>query len=387
MTTPEEFARTEHAPITRAEAPVSGISLPAHLGVGTDLVDPLDYVVIIQVMFDVSSGRKVSPILVWQRLQERGIRSTKHRSELVGKNAVYDAFGRIIEAGYMQRYAMPNEKHPGRKGPIAYRVYDNPAWNPDWQARHVGSDPLQADADGSTTPQVGMLPQYRDDLKPEESRGGKAAGRNASPVPGSPVPGSGNQGRGGSTIPAGRNASPVPGSPPHPPEEEVGTTSPSPHKHATTSRRDKQATPDVDPAAAAAAAQFLMRLPGDWSAGLQRAENLAPWLVTNAALTGWDLDVALRMYLTRPETGKRPIENYGAVLAYRIKNMQPREAVLEAAAAEEEPEQQPEATPGLPAWCGECDSEGYRWFVPEEGAAKQCPTCHPAAIARARSGA
>ena len=214
MSTPEEIERHEHAPITRAEAPVSGISLPAHLGIGADLVDPLDYVVLIQVMFDVSSGRKITPVLVWQRLQERGIRSTKHRSELVGKNAVYDSFGRIITAGYMQRYNLPNEKHPGRKGPVAYRVYDNPAWNPEWQARQVGSDPLR---DNAANPQVGMLPQYRDDLKPEESRDGKAADGNASPVPGSPVPGSWNQGSGGARIPAGRNASPVPGSPPPPP--------------------------------------------------------------------------------------------------------------------------------------------------------------------------
>lgn len=194
-------------------------------------------------------------------------------------------------------------------------------------------------------------------------------------------------------VPAGqgRNAgNPVFGPPPpHPPEEEVGTTSPSPHKPATASRRDKQAPPDVAPADAAAAAQFVMRLPGPWAVGLQRAQGLAPWLVHNAELTGWSLDAGLRAYLTRPEPDKGPIKNYGATLAYRIKDMQPRDKVLEAAAADnpQQEEQQGSAKPALPAWCGECDSADYRWIVPEEGTARQCPNCNPVAIARSRTGA
>jgi hypothetical protein len=141
----------------------------------------------------------------------------------------------------------------------------------------------------------------------------------------------------------------------------------------------------VAPAAAAAAAQFLMRLPGKWAVGLQRAQNLAPWLVQNAEITGWTLDAGLRAYLTRPEPGKKPIDNFGAVLGYRIKDMQPRDAVLEAAAAVDEPEQteQAAATAALPDWCTECDSPEYRWIVPDEGAARQCPKCHPSAVARA----
>jgi hypothetical protein len=290
VSTPEDIARNEHAPITRAEAPVSGISLPAHLGVGTDLVDPIDYVVLIQVMFDVSSGRQITPVLVWQRLQERGIRSTKHRSELVGRNAVYDAFGRIIEAGYMQRYNLPNEKHPGRKGPVGYRVYDNPAWNPEWQAHQVGSDPLQPHADGSTKPQVGMLPQYRDDLKPKESRDGNAAGRNASPVPGSPVPGSQNQGSGGRGIPAGRNASPVPGSPPHPlgggttPPPNPLTHAEGPEEHLSQTEGEGEVFDQKDIEAAAA---FLQQLPDPWLIGQKDAIDMAPELLAQMQLKQW----------------------------------------------------------------------------------------------------
>jgi hypothetical protein len=289
VTPPEDIARNEHAPITRASVPVSGISLPAHLGIGTDLVDPLDYVVLIQVMFDVNSGRQITPVLVWQRLQERGIRSTKHRSELVGRNAVYDSFGRIIEAGYMQRYHLPNEKHPGRKGPVAYRVFDNPAWNPEWKGHQVGSDPLEAAMGGSTKQQVGMLPQYRDDLKPEESQDGKAAGGNASPVPGSPVPGSCHQGSGKPPIPAGQNASPVPGSPPHP--LGGGTTPPpNPLTHTDGAQQHPSQTEEgevFDQKDIEAATSFLQQMPDPWVIGQKDATDMAPELLEQMRLKEW----------------------------------------------------------------------------------------------------
>lgn len=404
----EDVARNENADVNRAVVPVSGISMPAHLGVGSDLVDGIDYIVWIQVMFDVSSGKKVTPILVWKRLQARGIRSTKNRDELVGKNTVYESFSRIIDAGYFRRYEKPNEKHPGRKGPIAYEVYDNPAWNPDWQLRQVGSDPLCAPAAPESAPekgQVRMLPGAGEAVEADSAPTGKSAGQNASRDQGSVVLGSGVPGSGKRRVPAGRNASPIPGnvepSPPHPPEGEVGTTSPSPHKPAAAPRREKRAAaPDVDPQAAAAAAKFLMKLPGEWAAGLQRAESLAPWLVQNAELTGWELDLSLRMYLTRPEPGKKQPENHGAVLGFRIKNMQERESVLQAAAEVEAQKDQPapQAKPGVPAWCTRCNNgedPGEVLFMrtipspdPLDDTIRNCPDCHPAEIARRnRAGA
>lgn len=285
MSTPEEIERNEHAPVTRAEAPVSGISVPAHLAVGSDLVDGIDYVVWLQVMYDTASGRTVSPIHTWQRLQERGIRSTKNRAELVGKNTVYEAYARIIEAGYMERYEALNKKHPGRKGPIAYRVYDNPAWNPAWQARQVGSDPL---LDGSTKPQVGTLPGSGDDLKAEPSKDGKSAGRNASRNQGSGVPGSGVPGSGKRRVPAGRNASPVPGAPPHP---LGGGTTPPPNPLTNTDGAQQQPSQTeegvFDQKDLEAATAFLQQLPDPWVVGEKDARDMAPELLASMERKGW----------------------------------------------------------------------------------------------------
>ncbi|MFE3381901.1 hypothetical protein [Streptomyces anulatus] len=190
--------------------------------------------------------------------------------------------------------------------------------------------------------------------------------------------------------------------PPHPPEEEVGTTSPSPHKRATASRRNKQPAPEVDAAALTAAAKWLMKLPGDWAAGVQRAESLAPWLVRNAELTDWDLDMSLRMYLTRQDPGQKPPDNYGSVLGYRIKNMQPKEAVMAAAAEKAEAEQaEPKDSTAKPAsqmrdWCGKCNrgerpAETFMRVIPsddpDDEKVTRCPDCHPAMTMRKHSNA
>ncbi|MEW2497533.1 hypothetical protein AB0942_28960 [Streptomyces nodosus] len=71
------------------------------MGAGTDLVHTLDDVV--QVMFNIASSAESTPVAVWQQLQERGIRSTKNARELVGKDAVYESFARLLEAGYVRR--------------------------------------------------------------------------------------------------------------------------------------------------------------------------------------------------------------------------------------------------------------------------------------------
>lgn len=379
---PDDVARNEHAPITRAEAPVSGISMPAHLGTGSDLVDSIDYVVLIQVMFDTASGRKISPVLVWQRLQERGIRSTKNRAELVGKNTVYESFTRIIDAGYIERYEAPNEKHPGRKGPISYRVYDNPAWNPAWQARQVGSDPLRSDAGN---PQVRMLPGTGDGLKPGQSRDSKTAGRNASRNQGSGVPGSGVPGSGTRRVPAGRNASPVPGPPPHPPVG-GGNTTPSPHKTGKASRRQEQCAlhpDDYVPTAdeVAAAMQFLQDLPNKWQHSIDEAREIAPLLASRAHMLGVDLDVLLQIELTA-EDPKNPVRSGVRVMPARIRAMKGRKADAPAANQQQG---------GLVEWCGECNEGEYpaetfqRMVEFENGRVVPCPKCHPKHARAARN--
>ncbi|MFC8216339.1 hypothetical protein, partial [Streptomyces sp. NPDC057296] len=162
----------ESGRLRAAKAPVSGVSVPRHMGVGSDLVHTLDYVVLLQVMFNLASAVESTPLSVWKQLQERGIRSAKNARELVGRNAVYESFARLLDAGYARRTQLPHPTKPGRKGPVVYEVYDNPAWNPDWSPASPESEDH-----GQVKPQVATLPGT-----PEPSFGetGKTAGRNAS---------------------------------------------------------------------------------------------------------------------------------------------------------------------------------------------------------------
>ncbi|MFD8902656.1 hypothetical protein ACFV0J_34485, partial [Streptomyces ardesiacus] len=160
----------ESGRLTAAKAPASGVSVPRHMGVGSDLVHALDYVVLLQVMFNLASSLESTPLSVWKQLQERGIRSAKNARELVGRNAVYESFARLLDAGYVRRTQLPHPTKPGRKGPVVYEVYDNPAWNPDWS-------PASTEDHEEAKPQVATLPGT-----PEASfrEAGKTAGRNAS---------------------------------------------------------------------------------------------------------------------------------------------------------------------------------------------------------------
>ncbi|MDT0412728.1 MULTISPECIES: hypothetical protein [Streptomyces] len=101
------------AAFTAGQAPVSGISVPRHLGVGSDLVHSLDYVVLLQVMFDVASGVAPTPLSVWKTLRERGIRSAKNANELVGEDAVCESFGRLREAGHVRCVQLPDATRGG----------------------------------------------------------------------------------------------------------------------------------------------------------------------------------------------------------------------------------------------------------------------------------
>ncbi|MCQ4203882.1 hypothetical protein M4J06_001498, partial [Streptomyces coelicoflavus] len=156
---------------------------------------------LLQVMFNLASSMESTPLSVWKQLQERGIRSAKNARELVGKNAVYESFARLLDAGYVRRTQLPHPTKPGRKGPVVYEVYDNPAWNPDWSPTSP-----RGEGQGEVKPQVATLPGT-----PEPSFGeaGKTAGRNASRNTGSGNNGSGVPGSGKRRVPAGQNASRV----------------------------------------------------------------------------------------------------------------------------------------------------------------------------------
>ncbi|MFD3336152.1 hypothetical protein ACFWV1_26415 [Streptomyces sp. NPDC058700] len=327
----EEIAQNEGASVERAAVPASGLSLPAAVCDGDTLVDSLDIVVLIQLLYDTVSGRKVTPLETWRRLQARGIRSTKNRNELVGKNSVYDSYGRLIEAGYVERYEKPNEKHPGRKGSIAYRVYDNPAWNPTWQAQHVGVEPLGTGKSDSAKPQVRTLPGTGDPVSGEVEPPNKAAGQNTSRNWGSGVPGSGVPGSVKRVIPAGQIASLVPGSskasPPLPPG---GGTTPPPTPSSDGPRPHPSQTEEevvFDEEELAAAVRFLEQLPAPWDHGPADARENAPILLAQMRRVGWPsiLEADLPL-LTRSTTGNAggSIGNYPALYrARRIPNLKP----------------------------------------------------------------
>ena len=275
----------ETAPIRQAQAPASGVSIPRHLGVGTDLVHALDYVVMLQVMFNLASGIESTPQAVWRQLQERGIRSAKNAGELVGKNAVYEAFARLVSAGYLRREQLPHPKLPGRKGPVVYTMYDNPAWNPDWKP--AGQETPEPDDNGEVKPQVVTLPGTPD---PSSGEAGKTAGRNASRNAGSVVRGSGVPGSVDRRIPAGQNASQVPGRgmalPPHPPEEEdPPPPTPSSPTRVLPSQREEGAG-EFSKEETAAAERFLQQMK-QWQAGAATARKCAPRLLRAMRAQGW----------------------------------------------------------------------------------------------------
>ncbi|MBD3550007.1 hypothetical protein [Streptomyces sp. JV180] len=275
--------------LRRGKAPVSGVSVPGPIGYGSLLAHSLDYVVILHLLFSIAEGSSPTPLKVWKELQARGIKSSKNAAELVGKNAVYESFGRLIEAGLVRRVEVPNVR-PGRRPTIAYDVYDNPAWNPDWQAQQVGSDPLvpEEPATGhSANPQVSPRPGTPDVAFGEAD---KPAGQPTSRNAGRGVRGTGVPERGARRVPAGQPTSGVPGrgkpSPPHPPEEE-DSSSPNPLTRTTgplPSQREEEREFAVEEIAAAQ--DFLQRMER-WQAGLATARKCAPRLLRAMRTQGW----------------------------------------------------------------------------------------------------
>ncbi|MDX3208704.1 hypothetical protein [Streptomyces scabiei] len=275
----------ETASIRQAQAPASGVSVPRHLGVGADLVHALDYVVMLQVMFNLASRIDSTPMAVWRQLQERGIRSAKNASELVGKNAVYESFARLVSAGYLRREQLPHPKLPGRKGPVVYTAYDNPAWNPDWNP--ATQETVEPESNGEVKPQVATLPGTPD---PSFGEADKTAGQNASRNAGSVVRGSGVPGSVGRRVPTGQNASPVPGRgmtpPPHPPEEE-DSSSPYPLTGPTGSLpSQREEAGDFSKEETVAAERFLQQMKR-WQAGAATARKSAPRLLRAMRTQGW----------------------------------------------------------------------------------------------------
>lgn len=284
--------------------PPTAISLPARIGAGSDLVQTLDYVVLIQCLHSVTEGSNPTPLMVWELLKARGIRSSKNVNELVGKNAVYDSFGRLIAKGYIRRVEIPNEV-PGRRPTIGYEVFDDPAGNPDWQAAQV-ADACKGALRGSEKAQVSPLPGTPDVDRYRKSTFDVSAGQSTSRNAGRGVPASGVPGSGARRIPAGQPTSGVPGSgnaaPPTPPHREEEDS--SSHKSSSVSAvaAGAQAT---DATAVEAAAEFLAELPGRWACGRKSAAELAPLLAEATQEQGWELNADLVQQLARRAPARR----------------------------------------------------------------------------------
>ncbi|MGW7636121.1 hypothetical protein [Streptomyces decoyicus] len=352
----------ESGQTVRGPAPVSAVPIPNHVvyNDGRGLVHSLDYVVLLHLLFATAAGRSLTPPQLWEELKAQGIRSAKNANELVGKNAVYESFARLIAAGYVRRFEQANEQFPGRKGRIAYEVYDNPAWNPDWKP--------QATLPG--TPEA--LP--------------KGAGQNASRNAGTANDTSGVPGSVKRRVPAGQNASAVPerveASPPHPPEG-GGTTSPSPQKTGRATKADRWAAAcaldaeDYQPTAeeVAAADAFLQDLPGKWQMGVDEARSLAPLLASRVHTQGHELDTYLELALIQDDP-KDPARVPARVMPVRIRGLKRKRT-------EERPLPPQQAAGNLAPWCGECNGgeeprEVFQRFreLPD-GSDVPCQACHP----------
>lgn len=363
----------ESGTITQA-GPAGAVTVYRHMVYNGDLVHALDYVVLLHLLFATRESRPITPPQLWKELQAAGVRSAKNANELVGRNAVYESLGRLIAAWYVRRYEEDNKKHPGRRGAIRYEVYENPVWNPDFQATLAGTDPLEPTADSPVKPQVGTLTGTREAENGQNGQGRVSAGQNAYRNAGSGVPGYGVPGRGERRIPAGRNTSQVPGSiggpPPHPPEE-VDTSSPNPLKLAATPQEEEVR---FAPEEIAAAEHFLQVLPHPWTAGRQTAKKLGRKLTEATSDQGWKLDPDLVRHLTQNPDG---IKSYARVLATRIDDLPLRSAALAKSAGQ--------SAGGLLPWCGECNrgeqptSTAARTVELPDGRDINCPRCHPAA--------
>ncbi|MET9804660.1 hypothetical protein [Streptomyces sp. NPDC006368] len=366
--------------VVQGQAPASGVSVPRHLGVGSDLVHSLDYVVMLQVMFNLASKIECTPTVVWRQLQERGIRSAKNANELVGKNAVYESFARLVTAGYLRRARLPHPEKPGRMGPVVYEAFDNPAWNPDWSPTAETKDHEEV------KPQVGTLPGTPD---VEFGEVDKTAGQNTSRNAGSGNATSGVPGRGIRGVSAGQNTSLVPGRrtalPPHPPEEEVTPPPPTPSSPSGSLPSQREEVAEFSPEETSAAVAFLQTM-STWQAGRATAVKCAPVLLRTMRQQGWpvitDMDAAGRELLER-EIFKNTVgaKSFSRLLPGWVRDLRLYAHVRPAAAQPSGEVTAAAARMALVAACGRCDELGWVLDDDDDGPMRRC--AHPGVTAGA----
>lgn len=191
------------ATIVRGQAPARAVTIQRAVAFSGRLTHQLDYVVFLHVLFAINSGLQVTVPGIVRSVREAGVRSAKSGTELVGRDAVYESFARLIEARFIRRTTIPNPKGKGYRGLTSYEVYEHFEDNPDYS-------PEDASEESDT-----KLPVFAETAV--------SAGQATSGVRGnkgsSGVRGSGVRGRGGSFVSAGQPTSANTGS---------GTGSPTP---------------------------------------------------------------------------------------------------------------------------------------------------------------
>ncbi|MET9535574.1 hypothetical protein ABZY02_34330 [Streptomyces sp. NPDC006649] len=297
--------------ITRGKAPAGAVTVFRDMVYGGSLVHSLDYVVLLHLLFATAEGRTLTPPQLWAELKDQGIRSAKNTKVLVGRDAVYEAFGRLIEAGYVHRV---QSGAPGKFGKVSYEVYENPAWNPAREASPDAEEPQQGRISALASSQVSPLPGTPETEAALDGLARVSAGQPASRNAGSGNAGSGVPGSGARRVSAGQSASGVPGSgnaaPPTPPHREEEDSS----------SRKSSSTTAVTPSASTSAvtAEFLAELPGRWACGRRTAAEFAPLLADAVQTQGWELGRDLVQQLTRRAPARRSITT---VLRDRIEDL------------------------------------------------------------------
>ncbi|MEV7442959.1 hypothetical protein AB0O22_17700 [Streptomyces sp. NPDC091204] len=317
------------ATIVRGQAPARAVTVQRAVAFSGRLTHQLDYVVYLHVLFAINSGAQVTVPGIVASVREAGVRSAKSGTELVGRDAIYESFARLIEARFIRRTTVPNPRGRGYRGLTSYEVYehfeDNPDYSPEGPEAQEGTKlPVFAEtAVSAGQPTSGV----RGKMASSGVRGSRAL--------------SAVRGSGGAYVSAGQKAVSAntgnKGAPPQTPPEEVTTSSPYPltDTSGTTllpSPREGEevgyAAEDLD-----AAVDVLQLLPDPWTQGKLNATKLAPKLLKVMAQQGWPgIATVDRALLTRQLT-KNPhkITNpYRLLAGDRIPNL-PRYAVVAAA--------------------------------------------------------
>lgn len=374
-------ALDENGVVVRGAEPAPATTVMRHMVYGSGLTHSLDYVVLLHTLFRLEENQAFTPKDIWRDLQAEGVRSVKNANELVGRDAVYESFNRLIEARFIRRTTEGGT--PGRFGKVRYELYRQPAYNPDYAPPQ---EPWEPQEDPNFPHSAGPLPGTPDADKTDGKTAGHTASRNAGTANTvSGVPGSGRR-----RIPAGRTASGVPGSgnvhPPTPPQGGEGTPSSKKQAPAAPGGKEEVVRRATDEQVQAAT-EFLLELKRPWAVGRKQAKDLGAELAEALFETGWELDHSLALWLCRTEDGKKAPDNHRAVLRHRVEQLERRSSILPTGDTGGGPTI-PSARSAIPEWCGECNrGERPRTLMErliDVGYDEQvrCPRCHPAAVGR-----